>query len=48
MSRRFAEWEHLPDYWNIDDVEDTAAAIATKLLAQQVQMLLLRLCRAPL
>jgi protein-tyrosine phosphatase len=38
MRERFAEWEHLPDYWNIDDIEDAAPTIATKLLAQQVQM----------
>ena len=48
MRERFAEWKHLPDYWNIDDVEDAAPAIATKLLAQQVQKLLLRFCRTPL
>jgi hypothetical protein len=42
MRERFAEWEHLLDYWNIHDVEDAAPADALKLLAQEVRTLLLR------
>ena len=42
MRERFAKWEHLPDYWNVHDVEDAAPAEALKLLAQEVQLLLLR------
>jgi protein-tyrosine phosphatase len=42
MRERFAEWEHLPDYWNIHDIEDAAPAEALKLLAEEVQSLLLR------
>jgi protein-tyrosine phosphatase len=43
MREQFAEWEHKPDYWNIDDVEDAAPADALRLLAQDVWTLLLRL-----
>ncbi len=42
MRERFVKWEHLPDYWNVHDVEDAAPAEALKLIAQEVQMLLLR------
>jgi protein-tyrosine phosphatase len=42
MRKRFAKWEHVPDYWNVHDVEHTAPTEALKLLAQEVQMLLLR------
>jgi len=41
MRERFTEWEHLPDYWNVHDVEDAAQAEALNLLAQEVQTLLL-------
>ena len=40
MRERFAEWEHIPDYWHVDDVEDAPPAEAIKLLAQQVTTLL--------
>jgi hypothetical protein len=40
MRERFAEWEHIPDYWHVDDVEDAPPAEALKLLAQQVTTLL--------
>jgi protein-tyrosine phosphatase len=40
MRERFAEWEHIPDYWHVDDVEDAAPAEALKLLTQQVITLL--------
>jgi protein-tyrosine phosphatase len=40
MRARFAEWEHIPDYWRVDDVEDAPPAEALKLLAQQVTTLL--------
>jgi hypothetical protein len=42
MRERFAAWEHLPDYWNIDDIEDAAPPDALRLLAGEVQSLLLR------
>jgi protein-tyrosine phosphatase len=42
MRERFVEWEHLPDYWNIHDVEDAAPAEALKLLAREVETLLQR------
>jgi protein-tyrosine phosphatase len=35
MRERFAEWEHIPDYWHVDDVEDAPPAEALKLLAQR-------------
>jgi low molecular weight protein-tyrosine phosphatase len=47
MRERFAEWEHLPDYWNIHDIEDAAPAEALKLLSEEVQSLLLRFPKAP-
>jgi protein-tyrosine phosphatase len=47
MRERFVEWEHLPDYWNIHDVEDAAPAEALKLLAREVETLLQRLRAAP-
>ena len=40
MRERFAEWEHIPSYWHIDDVEDAPPAEALELLAQEVQALL--------
>ena len=42
MRQRFAEWEHIPDYWNVHDVEDAAPWDALKLLAQEVLTLLQR------
>ena len=36
------KWEHLPDYWNINDVEDAAPAEALKLLTREVETLLQR------
>ena len=41
MRERFREWEQLPDYWNVHDVEDVAPADALPLLAQEVRTLLL-------
>ena len=41
MRERFREWEHLPDYWNVHDVEDVAPVEALPLLAQGVRTLLL-------
>jgi hypothetical protein len=32
--------EHIPNYWNVHDVEDAPPAEALKLLAQEVQTLL--------
>jgi protein-tyrosine phosphatase len=46
MRERFAEWEHIPNYWNIHDVEDAPPAEALKLLAQGVQTLLRQFRRA--
>jgi protein-tyrosine phosphatase len=46
MRERFPDWEHLTDYWHVHDVEDAAPADALKLLAQEVQTLLLRFRRA--
>ena len=46
MREQFAEWEHVPDYWNVHDVEDAAPAEALNLLAQEVQTLLQRFRRA--
>ena len=40
MRERFAEWEHLPNYWNVHDVEDGPPSEALKLLAQEVRTLL--------
>jgi protein-tyrosine phosphatase len=48
ISKRFPEWEHLVDYWNVDDIEEAKPAEALKLLSQEVQTLLLRFCRAPI
>jgi protein-tyrosine phosphatase len=48
MRERFAKWEHLPEYWNVHDVEDAAPAEALKLLAQEVQTLLERFRRVPI
>jgi protein-tyrosine phosphatase len=42
MRERFAEWEGVPSYWNVHDVEDAPPAEALKLLAQEVQTLLQR------
>jgi hypothetical protein len=46
MRERFAEWEHLPDYWKIHDVEDAAPASALRLLVQEVYTLLLHFRKA--
>jgi hypothetical protein len=40
MRERFAEWEHIPNYWNVHDVEDTPPAEALNLLAEEVRILL--------
>ena len=42
MRERFVKWEHLPDYWNINDLEDAAPAEALKLLTREVETLLQR------
>jgi protein-tyrosine phosphatase len=42
IRERFPEWEHLTDYWHVHDVEDAAPADALKVLAHEVQALLLR------
>jgi low molecular weight protein-tyrosine phosphatase len=47
MRERFAEWEDIPDYWHVDDVEDALPAEALKLLAQEVRTLLRQLSTAP-
>jgi protein-tyrosine phosphatase len=47
MRERFAEWEHLPDYWNVHDLNEAAPADALRLIAQEVQTLVMRLGRAP-
>jgi protein-tyrosine phosphatase len=47
MRERFAEWEHVPDYWHIDDVEDAPPAEALRLLTQQVRTLLQQFRKAP-
>jgi protein-tyrosine phosphatase len=43
MRERFAQWEHVPSYWNVHDVEDAPPAEALKLLAHEVQTLLRQL-----
>jgi len=40
MRERFTEWEHIPNYWSIHDVEDAPPSEALKLLAQEVRTLL--------
>jgi protein-tyrosine phosphatase len=47
MRERFTEWEHLPDYWNVHDVDEGAPAEALRLIAQKVQTLVMRLHKAP-
>lgn len=47
IRERFPEWECIPHYWNVDDVEDAPPAEALKLLAQKVQRLLHQFRRAP-
>jgi protein-tyrosine phosphatase len=42
MRERFAEWEHIPNYWNVHDVEYAPPAEALTLLAHKVQTLLQR------
>ena len=42
MRVRFADWEHLPDYWNVHDIDEATPAEALSLLTQQVGELLLR------
>jgi protein-tyrosine phosphatase len=43
IRERFAKWEHLPDYWNVHDIEDAPPTEALKWLAEEVQLLLTRL-----
>jgi protein-tyrosine phosphatase len=31
MREQFAKWEHVPDYWNVHDVEDAAPAEAIQI-----------------
>jgi protein-tyrosine phosphatase len=40
MRERFAEWEHIPNYWNVHDVDEAPPAEALSLLAREVQTLL--------
>ena len=40
MRERFTDWEHIPNYWSIHDVEDAPPSEALKLLAQEVRTLL--------
>jgi protein-tyrosine phosphatase len=47
MRERFTDWEDLPTYWHVHDVEDAAPAEALKLLAEEVHTLLECLRRAP-
>ena len=47
MRERFTEWEHLPDYWNVHDVGEGEPAEALRLIAQEVQRLLMRLRKPP-
>ena len=47
MRLRFAEWEHLSDYWNVHDIGDAEPAEALKMLAQEVQALVLRFRKRP-
>ncbi len=47
MRLRFAEWEHLSDYWNVHDIGDAEPAEALKVLAQEVQALVLRFRKRP-
>ena len=42
MRERFADWEHLPDYWNVHDIDEATPAEALGLLTKQVQSLLVR------
>ena|SRR5579863_3394219 len=45
IRERFPEWEHLPHYWNVHDLDEAAPADALRLLAQEVQALLRRFRR---
>ena len=47
MRDRFAEWEHVPNYWHVDDVEDAPPAEALRLLTWQVRTLLQQFRKAP-
>ena len=47
MRERFAEWEHVPNYWHVDDIEDAPPAEALRLLTQQVRTLLQQFRKAP-
>jgi protein-tyrosine phosphatase len=47
MRQRFAACEHLPEYWNIDDVEDAPPTDALRVLAGEVEALLRRFRQAP-
>ena len=47
MRERFAEWEHVPNYWHVDDVEDAPPAEALRLLTRQVRTLLQQFRKAP-
>jgi protein-tyrosine phosphatase len=42
LRARFADWECLPDYWNVHDIDEATPAEALSLLTQQVRALLLR------
>jgi len=43
---RFAEWEHLPDYWNVHDVDEAVPAEALGLLAWEIHRLAPRFRRS--
>lgn len=47
MRERFSDWEHLPDYWNVHDVDRAAPADALRLPAEEIQKLLVRFREAP-
>ena len=47
MRERVSDWEHLPDYWNVHDVDRAAPADALRLPAEEIQKLLVRFREAP-